>query len=350
MSRYDDRPNLDDLEETPTKKKKKFNIFDFLYGKENTEDAVGDKDAPRNFSFFFKLAGRNMRRLFSLNLLLVFANFPIFLILLATSTNLHDTALAPASALAAPLYGASYFGAASPASSALFGLHGVTTPVAFWTPLALTVLIIGLVLLLFTFGLSVIGITYIMRNIVRGEMVFLWQDFVYAIKRNLKQGFILGLLDFLCTFLLFYDLYFFYLNFGNGTWSVVGFWASLVIFFFFFVMRFYTYLQALTFDLSIKKIFKNALIFSILGMKRNLMAILGMIAVIILNFMIFQILQPIGIVLPLLITVALMTFMANYAAWPVVKRFMIDPYEKAKQAEEEDEDEEEEEDAESDPA
>ena len=347
MSRYDDRQRLDDLEDQPAPKKKKFNIFDFLYGKDKQEDAMGDKDAPRNFSIFFKLTGRNMRRLFSLNLLLVFANFPIFLILLALSTNLHDTALAPASALAAPLYGASQFGAASPASAALFGLHGVTTPVAYWTPLALTVLIIGGVLLLFTFGLSVIGVTYIMRNIVRGEMVFMWQDFVYAIKRNLKQGFILGLIDFLFVFLLFYDVYFFYLNFGNGTWPVVGFWASVVIFFFYFVMRFYTYLQALTFDLSIKKIFKNALIFSILGMKRNLMAVLGMICVIILNFMIFTVLQPVGIVLPLLITVALMTFMANYAAWPVVKRYMIDPYEQSRQSDEDDEDEE---DADEEPA
>ncbi|MBQ8287300.1 MAG: DUF624 domain-containing protein [Clostridia bacterium] len=348
MSKYDERPRLDDLEEKPVKKKKKFNIFDILYGKDKVEDDPGDRDAPRNFAFFFKLTGRNMRRLFSLNLLLVFANFPIFLVLLATSQNLHDTALAPASALAAPLYGASYFGAASPASAAMFGLHGVTTPVAYWTPLALTVLIVGLVLLLFTFGLSVIGVTYIMRNIVRGEMVFMWQDFIYAIKRNLKQGLILGFLDFLFTFLLCYDIYFFYLNFGGGTWSVVGFWASLVIFFFYFIMRFYTYLQALTFDLTIKKIFKNSLIFAILGMKRNLMALLGMICVLILNLMILQVLTPVGILLPLLITVALMTFMANYAAWPVVKRFMIDPYEKARSAEEEED--EEDGDAEADPA
>ncbi len=344
MSKYDENPRLDDLEEKPAQKKKKFNIFDILYGKDKVEDDPGDRDAPRDFAFFFKLTGRNLRRLFSLNLLLVFANFPIFLVLLATSTNLHDTALAPASALAGPLYGAACLGAASPATSAMFGLHGVTTPVAFWTPLALTVLIVGIVLLLFTFGLSVMGITYIMRNMVRGEMIFLWQDFVYAIKRNLKQGLILGFLDFLFTFLLFYDIYFFYLNFGGGTWSVVGFWASLVICFFYFVMRFYTYLQALTFDLTLKKIFKNALIFSILGMKRNLMAILGMIVTIFLNFMIFQVLQPVGILLPLLITLSLMTFMANYAAWPVVKRYMIDPYERARQAEEEDEWEEDEED------
>ena len=327
MSKYDERPRLDDLEEQPVKKKKKFNLFDFLYGKDRVEDDPGDRDAPRDFAFFFKLTGRNMRRLFSLNLLMVFANFPIFFILLALSQNLHDNALAPASALAAPLIGASYFGVASPASAAMFGLHGVTTPVAYWTPLALIVLIVGIVLLLFTFGWSVIGVTYIMRNMVRGEMIFLWDDFKYAIKRNLRQGLLLGLLDFLFAFLLCYDVYFFYLNFGNGTWSVVGFWASIVFFFFYFLMRFYTYLQALTFDLSLKKIFKNSLIFAILGMKRNLMALLGIICVLVINLMILRVLTPVGILLPLLISVSLMTFMANYAAWPVVKRFMIDPYE-----------------------
>ncbi len=347
MSKYDENPRLDDLEEKPVKKKKKFNIFDILYSRDKVEDDPGDRDAPRDFAFFFKLTGRNMRRLFSLNLMLVIANFPIFLILLANSQNLHKTALAPASALAAPLYGASYFGAASPAASAMYGLHGVTTPVAYWTPIALTVLIIGCVLLLFTFGLSVIGTTYIMRNMVRGEMVFMKDDFFYAIKRNVKQGLILGILDFVFVFLLFYDIYFFYLNFGGGTWSVVGFWASLVIFFFYFIMRFYTYLQALTFDLSLKKIFKNSLIFSILGMKRNLLALLGIICVIVLNFFIMQVLLPVGILLPFLISVSLMTFMANYAAWPVVKRYMIDPYERQQ---EEDEDESSEETEEGEPA
>ena len=35
----------------------------------------------------------------------------------------------------------------------MFGLHGVQMPIAYWTPLALGVLIAGIVLLLFTFGL-----------------------------------------------------------------------------------------------------------------------------------------------------------------------------------------------------
>ena len=137
MSRYDERPRLDDLEEKTTKKRKKFNIFELMYNKEKVEDDPGDRDVERNFKFFFTLMGRNTRRFFSLNLLLVFCNFPIFLLMLAFSQNLHKTAIAPASAIAAPIYGASLFGAASPASSAMYGLYGVSTPFSYWTPAAI---------------------------------------------------------------------------------------------------------------------------------------------------------------------------------------------------------------------
>ena len=346
MSRYDDRPRLDDLEEKTTKKRKKFNIFELMYNREKQEDDPGDRDVERNFKFFFTLMGRNTRRLFSLNLLLVFCNFPIFFILLACSQNLHKVAIAPASAIAAPIYGASMFGASSPASSALYGLYGVSTPFSYWTPAALTVLAIGIVLLLFTFGLTMISLTYILRNIVKGEMIFMWQDWWYAIKRNLRQGIILGILDLAFIVLLLYDIYFFYLNLAY-LWAVVGFWASIVIFLFYFSMRFYTYLQALTFDLSIYKIFKNAFIFSILGLKRNILASIGIVIAIILNYAVMLMLMPVGILLPFMYTSALCAFMGIYAAWPVVKKYMIDPYENTSNYDDEDEeDEEEDEDSE----
>lgn len=340
MSKYDERPRLDDLEEKPTKKRKKFNLFNWMYGKEREEDDPGDRDVERNFTFFFKLAGRNMRRFLSLNLLFVVSNFPIFLIFLAFSQNLHRTAVAPANALAAPIYGASLFGAASPLSASMNGLYGVSSEFAYWTPAAITVLIVGAVLLLFTFGLSCIGITYILRNIVKGEMIFLWQDYIYAIKRNLRQGFLLGILDIALMLLLLYDVYFFYLNMAT-TWGVVGFWMSVCLILFYFLMRFYTYLQALTFELSIPKILKNSFIFSLLGIKRNLLALIGIVLTVFVNYAILQLLVPLGILLPFMITVMLCAFMAIYAAWPVVKKYMIDPYDNPNaSASDENEDEE----------
>ena len=57
--------------------------------------------------------------------------------------------------------------------------------------------------------------------------------------------------------------------------------------------------------------------------------------------------MPIGIILPLIITVGLCMFMSVYAAWPKIKEIMIDPYEesRASEADSEDEDGEYDEDA-----
>ena len=96
------------------------------------------------------------------------------------------------------------------------------------------------------------------------------------------------------------------------------------------IMRFYIYYMMITFDLSLKKLLKNALIFVTLGIKRNLMALLGIVLVVVANFaLIILCLQfnfTLPIILPFFYLPALAFFMAGYAAWPVIQRYMIDPY------------------------
>jgi hypothetical protein len=108
--------------------------------------------------------------------------------------------------------------------------------------------------------------------------------------------------------------------------------AILLIAVLYFLMRLYIYLLLITFELSIRKVLKNALIFAVLGIKRNVMAILGLIlliAVQILLFFIFQ-MTPLGIALPLIVMLlyflGVASFTCTYAAYPVIERYMIDPY------------------------
>ncbi len=326
MSKYDEnRPRLDDLEEQPTKKKKKFNLFDAFYTNRNETDALADKHAERNFIFFFTLLKRNLTNILYINLVTVLANLPVFLILFAFSGNLNVDATAPAGPLFAPIYGAMQMGATSPAAAAAYGLYGVNTVISIWTPVSYVLLIAGILLTLVTYGPSMIGSTYLLRNIVKGEPLFIFQDFKYAAKKNFKQGLILGILDILFIGLILYDIYFFYLNYAS-TLFMFCFWASVVLLLLYFFMRFYIYMLALTFDLKITKIYKNALIFTFLGFKRNIVAFLGILLAVILNYLLLVYWQPIGVILPFIFTIALCAFMANYAAWPVVKKLMIDPY------------------------
>ncbi len=316
-----------DTDDLAPKKKKRKNLFDILYNmgsnKEITDD---DRISPRNFTFFFKLTWRNFTRLFYANILFIFANFPIIIIALFLAKIFHIGAATPSSPLFLPLYGAYEFGAVSPDFSVLWGVFGNIATIYIPTALSWVILGIGVFLLLFTFGPVSIGISYILRNIVRGEPIFFMRDFWYALKKNLRQGIFVGIIDLFLCFMLVYDLIFCFDNFGSYLNSFM-LWATVFMILIYFVMRFYIYTLTLTFDLKIWQIFKNALIFVFLGFKRNILALIGIILTVFLNFTILGFYMPIGIVLPLIITVGLCMFMASYAAWPKIKEIMIDPYE-----------------------
>ena len=324
MAQKDRRVSLDDLEETP-KKKKKFNLFDAFYTRREPKNDIDPVWHERNFKYFFPFCLHNFSRIFYVNLLFIFGNFPIFIIMLALSENLHMHATLPASPLYAPVYGAAKIGALSPVSAAFSGIYGVTTDVALWTTAAKVVLIAGAILLLITFGPVMTGCTYILRNVVKGEPIFLIHDFFYAIRRNLKQCFVLGILDIFFVFLLIYDVYFFWLNPQipfSGAFIVISLFVLIV----YFIMRFYTYVMMITFDLSLFKIFKNAFIFTLAGLGRNALALLGIALSVFLNYGIMALYLPLGALLPFMITIALCMFIYTYAAWPKIKKVMIDPY------------------------
>ena len=96
------------------------------------------------------------------------------------------------------------------------------------------------------------------------------------------------------------------------------------------IMRFYIYLLLITFDLKTLKIFKNALIFSVLGIKRNIMALLGIVLLVVINLLLILGGLSIGLVTPLILPLFYLLgvsgFMTTYAAYPVIQKYMIDPY------------------------
>ena len=85
-----------------------------------------------------------------------------------------------------------------------------------------------------------------------------------------------------------------------------------------------------TFKLSVFKILKNSLIFSLVGFKRNILATLGVILCVLL-VMIFLfgsggLLVPLAVAAPLAILFSTMAFMKVYASYYKIKEIMIDPY------------------------
>ena len=95
-------------------------------------------------------------------------------------------------------------------------------------------------------------------------------------------------------------------------------------------MRYYIYVQMVTFKLSIYKLIKNSLIFALLGIKRNILAFLGIAVFILLEFLfIFAfggVLISFAIALPLLLFFSSAAYMKVYAAYFKLEELIIEPY------------------------
>ena len=307
-----------------TKKEKKFKLFDMNRDGKGVYEAETRKPT---LGFFFVLFKRRFSNLLQLNLLMLFMIIPLLVILGMYLMGTKTPTITEAAYV--PLYGISKV-LPSPALTGALDLAGIQMEIPVFNPVMNVVMILMIVFLAITWGWQNVGATYVLRGLFRGDAVFVFSDYFYAIKKNLKQGFLLGLLDFICSAVLIIDFLFFYFRTGSFGMDFMYF-AIFAVALVYIAMKFYLYHLLITFDLTIPKILKNALIFSVLGIKRNVMAFLGLILLIGLNLFLIILLFPMGIsipvVLPLLYIMATIGFIGTYAAYPIIDRYMIEPYE-----------------------
>ena len=303
-----------------------FRFFDFNRGER--PDAI-EEDTTPTIKRYFKLLGRRFWKLVSLNIMMLPMILPILLIFYV-SISADKTPIAN-HAVFSQLYGANLIDP-TPATTVLLDLFGAQKSISVYNDVS-TYVIIGICVLFLaaTWGWQNVGSTYILRSMVRGEPVFLFSDYFYAVRRNLKQGFFLGLIDVIAIFLLIFDFTYF-MGMPSTFWTDFCYFAIMALIILYFLMRFYIYLMLVTFDMSLRKIFKNALIFSILGIKRNFMGVLGIALITAINVVLFALfaMTPLGIAIPLILPflyyLAVTAFTSAYAAYPVIDRYMIEPY------------------------
>ena len=328
--------NLDDIEASEqaelaaAKKKQKRSIFN-RPKKDKPDVRPEDEYKGHDIKGFFIKVKRNFRSLVYINLLMVFGNFPIFFVIVALSGLFKIPFTTPTSDIFASINGvmtAAGGEAVTPAAMINYALYGIQSETSALT--AMSYVFFGLsALVIFTFGMVNVGTTYILRNMAKGEPIFIWDDFKYSIKNNFKQAFVFGIFDAIILVLIPFNIIYLYLNASNYYLSTM-FFMTIVFSIIYIVMRFYIYLQMVTFDLGIWKILKNSLIFVILGIKRNLVALIGIIALVAIEFLLLfgtgGILVPLGLALPLLLMFSLGSFMSCYSAYFKMKEIMIDPY------------------------
>lgn len=174
-----------------------------------------------------------------------------------------------------------------------------------------------------TFGPAQAGFTYVLRNYAREEHAFIWEDFKEHSLKNFKEGMIISCIDFAVVALILFDMYvYFSLDRNNILVSAASvlIFISLVIY---YLMHLYIYPMLVSFQLSIKQIYKNALIFSII----NLIPNLGIAMInIVLVFITFY-LPMTGFLLFPVITMSTVGLITNFYVYPQLKKHMFDKLE-----------------------
>ncbi len=182
-----------------------------------------------------------------------------------------------------------------------------------------------LILSVLAYGPVTMGFTYILRNFAREEHAWM-SDFWSRAWSNVKQGLFFGIMDIVVLMLCIGGMFGGFAEAGKNISYALSVIRSvvcgiaLVIWLF---MRHYTYLMAVTVNLSVFHILKNAWLFVVIGFGRNLLSSLVTLACIAVTFLLRIPLLTI-IFLPLFFY-SFTWFCTVFACYPVIKKYIIVP-------------------------
>ncbi|HEX3038593.1 MAG TPA: DUF624 domain-containing protein [Oscillospiraceae bacterium] len=176
----------------------------------------------------------------------------------------------------------------------------------------------------------VAGLTMITRNFAREEHAFIWSDYKDAIKKNWKPFLINGFICYIFVSIMYVALRYYLAMSSQGWMYVIALSISILVAIMFLFAQYYIPVMIITLDLNLKQIYRNAFIFAVLGLWRNLMLTIIFAVLFFANFVAFFTQIPLLILIAgtliLLIAFSFMSYLINFAAYPLIEKMIIKPY------------------------
>ena len=147
-----------------------------------------------------------------------------------------------------------------------------------------------------TIGPAVAAMTVVAKKMMQDRHVFLLSDFFDAFKDNFKQSFFM--------------------------WIWVPFLLAVLTGILFLFINFYAFTMITTIRLKLRDIIKNALIFSVIGIKANLIIVLYMV---LLGLFLLIMYTPISVLFGILNVFSTLCFVIVFNVYPVIDRYLIQP-------------------------
>ena len=274
-----------------------FGLFDY------TREGPGvPKDAPpkSRFRIFFEVLGRKFWNIVKINLLFGLFNIPALVFLGLFAGYLQG------------LY-----------SQHLDALPENSGDILLFIIIPLMSILVCLPII--TVGPAQAGMTYVLRNYSREEHAFIWGDFKEHALKNLKQSIIVSIINTVFTVIVFVAFYIYQQMSINIMLKTAATSFIVISFLIFMMMSMYIYPMMVTFDLTIRQLYKNAFLFAIMKFFPNLLIVIVVFALLVLSFY-----NPIiGYIMFILITMGLTSYITNLYVYSKIEKYMIRPVEEA---------------------
>ncbi|MEG1879885.1 MAG: DUF624 domain-containing protein [Oscillospiraceae bacterium] len=287
-----------------------------------------DPNEPQKRSFFrfFDIFFRKFWHFVKLNLIYAIALIPTFIIvgLLAGFVSGHVLSLPGLMDSINSM--ANEMVASGGAEALTFEAYQAQTVVLI--DLFIRLIVAVLFVLILGMGPATAGLAYVLRNFAREEHAWIWSDFKDAAKSNFKQASIVFLIDVVVYSLLFISISFY----GQiGGWMAMLKYPLIIVAIIFAFMHFYIYQMMVTFKLSIKNLYKNALIFALGKLPSN---VLTLFLILFVNLGLAYLCIVLGGAYSIMLLLALLLleatillsfsgFIISFSTYPKIKKYML---------------------------
>ena len=181
---------------------------------------------------------------------------------------------------------------------------------------------------LILFGPATAASMQVMRKFVLEKPIFLFDEFRKAYKDNFRQALPVGIFDVLFTAVFAYGVAFYtqVLEEAPSTENYVLMIITTAIAVYVFMAHFYIYLEIVSLTLPLGKVVKNALLLTIMGIKVNIINF----AVSLIFFAAAYLLFPYSTLFLLFIPFGWLMFLYAFNCYPVIQKYIVNPYYEAR--------------------
>lgn len=172
------------------------------------------------------------------------------------------------------------------------------------------------------------GVMVVARRMAKEEYSFIWSEYWKGVKENFKQFLANGIITYFVYLLSSFSLVYYNTRVYDSWLFVVPIALIITMLILFLSAQFYVSLLIVSVELTLKQIYKNSLIFSFMGLKKNLICLAAFIvplAIVAFCLLFNWIAVMIGCVIIFLWLFSFLAYANCFICYPVIVKYIVDP-------------------------